>query len=87
MKSPYTTYICHLFDTVAAFRLGMEGEANENFTKLIDVLDKALQNAPVKNRAELSLILAEVFAAQQRQDYLNIADLLEYRLAPLLSPV
>lgn len=85
MKLRCTTLAGHLSDTAIAFRLGIEGEANERFALLIDTLEEELQSAPAENLSHLSLLLPEVFAAQQRQDYLNIADLLEYRLLPLLG--
>jgi hypothetical protein len=85
MKSTGPTLTQLLSDTARAFRLGMEGEANEHFTGLIDALGHALQDAPAENLSALSLLLPEILAAQHRQDYLNIADLLEYRLAPLLG--
>jgi len=68
-----------------AFRLGREGEASEALTALIDALGSALPQAAPDNLAALAALLPEILAAQARQDFLNIADLLEYRLAPLLG--
>ena len=68
------------------FRLGMQGAAAEGLVQLIDQLVQTLQNTPLPPLQinQLSTLLGEVLAAQQRNDHLYLADLLQYRLAPLL---
>lgn len=70
--------------TIKAFRLGMEGQANEKFSKMIGDFELLLPKLPSQKLNHLMAVLPEILAAQTRQDYLNIADSLEYRVAPLL---
>jgi len=65
--------------TADAFRLGMEGLANENLIKVIDLLVSLVQDPAWPNREEKNIIFAELLDAQSRKDYLRIADLLEYK--------
>ena len=74
-----------LTEAAMAFRLGSEGEANEALTDLIDTLGGALPLLSPKDLATLSALLPEILAGQNRQDFLKVADLLEYRLAPLIG--
>lgn len=73
--------------TVLAFRLGMDGEAGEHFTRFIDALGRELARASDGLRAEELLpYFPEILAAQHRGDGLAVADTLEYLLAPRLGP-
>lgn len=76
-----------LTEAASAFRLGREGEASEALTALVDALVATLSQASPNDLALLTVLLPEILAAQDRQDFLQIADLLEYRLAPLLGLV
>lgn len=70
---------------ITAFRLGMEGQANDCLTQTIDSLGAVLSGISPDKLSQLTALLPEVLAAQTRQDYLQVADLLEYRLMPLLG--
>lgn len=72
--------------TALHFRLGMQGAGAEGLVTLIDQLLGELQSAPLTAAQlnQLSGLLGEVLAAQQRHDLLYLADLLQYRLAPLI---
>ncbi len=74
-----------LTGAASAFRLGREGEASEALTALIDALAATLPQASPGDLASLTALLPAILEAQNRQDFLLIADLLEYRLAPLLN--
>ena len=75
-----------LHEVVVHFRLGMQAAAAEGLIKLIDQLLTLLQSAslPPIQVTQLSAVLGDVVAAQQRHDTLYLADLLQYRLAPLI---
>lgn len=75
----------NLTDAASAFRLGREGEASEALTALIDVLVATLPQVSPKDLASLTVLLPAILEAQNRQDFLHIADLLEYRLAPVFN--
>jgi len=70
--------------TTKSYRLGMEAEASENLVTVIDSILTNLNNAATTPSTHLNNVLAEILAAQGRRDFLRIADLLEYELAPVL---
>lgn len=66
--------------TATSLRLGMEAQGNEAFVHLVDWLcacDGRLTSS-------LEPVLAQIVAAQERGDYLRVADLLEHELQPRL---
>jgi hypothetical protein len=71
---------------VRAFRLGEDAQANDWLVGLIDTLAVTLARPPLAQRApRIMATLEEVLNAQLRVDTLGIADLLQYRLLPLLD--
>jgi hypothetical protein len=69
-----------------AFRLGMEAQGQEAFVAFVDALQAELalpRGAAVAPR--LQPLLPELLAAQERGDFLRVADLLEHELRPLLE--
>jgi len=77
-----------LHSVVVHFRLGMVGGGHDALVQLIDRLLADIQGGRISHAPvnELNTLLGEVLAAQQRHDDLYLADLLQYRLAPLLAP-
>jgi len=69
-----------IMHTVAAFRLGREAEANEDFLDFIDKLGRLLHFIPQGTLADLTALMQKTFDAQSRQDHIGVADLLEYEL-------
>lgn len=68
------------------YRLGETAQAHEDLAHFIDALALALGRPPLAQRgAAIMATLEQVLDAQLRVDTLCIADLLEYRLAPLLE--
>ncbi len=68
-----------------AFRVGMEAQANEEFVSFVDLVIPLLGRPSHAEAAlELAPVLPEVVAAQQRGDFLRVADLLEYEIGPRL---
>ena len=68
----------------SAFRLGMEGQASEDFTECLDLLKPIIQDFEYAHLEAMNAVLVELFAAQSRKDYLYVADLLEYELSKWL---
>lgn len=69
--------------TAVAFRLGQEAKASKQFRECINLLERILKthcNAP-----KIITILPEMLAAQERQDWLSLADYIEYELPILLK--
>ncbi|MDH5231331.1 MAG: hypothetical protein OEZ58_23900 [Gammaproteobacteria bacterium] len=71
--------------TANYFRMGMEAMASDSFVKLVESLLTSSNTQNTETAAQLNFILSEIIAAQQRCDYLYIADLLQYELQPLLE--
>lgn len=81
------SYLSLLTDmTVAsrAFRLGVEGEGSDALIRTIDQMITLLGALPESGMQAANGILLELLAAQGRKDFLLVADLLEFELAPLL---
>lgn len=70
---------------VLAFRLGHDGEGNELLGRFIDGLLRLLPSVNPSQMNGIQIVLVPMLQAQERGDYLFLADLLEYELAPLLS--
>lgn len=66
------------------FRLGIEAEGSSLFRECINLLEVIL-NTPTINTDKLNILLPEILAAQERFDWLGLADYLEYELPVQLS--
>ena len=75
----------NLRQAALAFRLGQEATGCERLTGFIDGLLPTLGNASPDLVHQLERVLGEALQAQQRKDFILVADLLEYELAPLLG--
>lgn len=74
-----------LRSAAVAFRLGMEAQGNEAFVGFVDRLAPLLADPERAQAAgEIGPFLPEIVAAQQRGDFLRVADLLEYEVGPRL---
>tara|TARA_R110002126_G_scaffold7571_16_gene37094 strand:- start:731 stop:979 length:249 start_codon:yes stop_codon:yes gene_type:complete len=74
--------ITQLVTTSNLFRLGKEAEAAKQFHLCIDLLESEL--AAHKNRRSIISLLPQILAAQERNDWLSLADFLEYDLVEML---
>ena len=66
----------------ASLRLGMDAQGHEGFVGLVDWLARDPAAGALLPRLEP--LLGEIVRAQERGDTLGLADLLEFRLQPLL---
>jgi hypothetical protein len=72
--------VCDIYrvEAVEAFRLGMEGKGSDALMRLMDCLAPVLEaNGDLLGSNEVEL-LNHIVAAQQRGDYIFVADLLEH---------
>jgi hypothetical protein len=60
-------------------------QAGERFLEVIDGLSALAAQMPPDGLPEFNKVAAALFDAQQKGDYLLLADLLEYKLKPLLT--
>jgi len=66
------------------FRLGRD---IEGALKMVDVIDAAmplLSAGPLQDQAHLTRIMSAILQAQERQDWLGVADAVEYELVALV---
>ena len=68
-----------------SFRLGIEAMGSEHLKRFIDCLSPVVKTLPSDTMQRLAAILSESFASQARKDFSYLADLLEYRIIPLLE--
>lgn len=69
-----------------AYRLGMEGQASSALTACIDALVPLLQSGTLEvPQADFLQLLEQILSAQQRNDPIRLADLLEFVLVPTLA--
>jgi hypothetical protein len=71
-------------ETAELFRLGHHTRANDKFVSVIDDL-MALQQKQTIPIPGLLGLLNQILGAQQRGDHIQIADLLEHEVLPLLK--
>lgn len=74
-----------LATTACSFRCGQEGMANNVMTVMIDCLGPKLPLMPADALQQMTPLLEEIMAAVSRKDFSRAADLLEYRLLPLVA--
>lgn len=69
----------------ALFRLGRDVEAGLVMIELIDAVHPAFDSKSPAIQQEWALVLGQMFACQEAQNWLALADYLEYELAELLT--
>lgn len=76
----------HEFEGVSRpFRLGMEAQGCLALVSCIDQLQPLLSSFPGHIAQQLISFLEVALLAQERKDYLLVADMLEHEIAPLLQ--
>ena len=77
MLDDFTCYVELVQDNIFACKFK---EANKIFMEKLDILALLASQVPESALAEYNNIMLEIFSAQQKNDYLLIADLLEYKM-------
>ncbi len=78
--------IAQLHRAAEAFRVGAEASGSVALMEMLDALEQVSAHPAVEaNLSGLSESLGGVMAAQSRGDWTGVADLLEYRVLPLLD--
>ncbi|MGF6555013.1 hypothetical protein ABIA48_001393 [Pseudomonas sp. S30_BP2TU TE3576] len=67
------------------FRLGRDVEAALNMVDLFDETQRQIAQAPQDVQQAWALMLRQMLACQERQDWLGLADFMEYELIELLE--
>ncbi len=60
------------------FRIGMEASGNDKFTEFIELLLKFVNKHPTGKLNELNAILTSMVLAQERKDWIALADIIKY---------
>jgi len=74
-----------LNESIRFFRLGMEAHGSDRLRRVIDLLLVELPKLSETEYRDIQICLSQVLAAQERRDFLLVADLLEFQIAPLFS--
>ncbi|MGF6091336.1 hypothetical protein [Pseudomonas sp. 18173] len=69
------------------FRLGRDVEAALNMVDLFDEAQRLFARTPQDVQQAWALLLRQMLACQERQDWLGLADFMEYELIELLEKV
>jgi len=72
-------------DTAALFRLGRDVEAALSMVDVFENAQRCLASASVETQQQWAQVLTHMFECQERQDWLALADYMEYELVELLE--
>ncbi|MCR8932430.1 MULTISPECIES: hypothetical protein [unclassified Pseudomonas] len=72
-------------DTAALFRLGRDVEAALSMVDVFENAQQCLASASVETQQQWAQVLTQMFECQERQDWLALADYMEYELVDLLE--
>jgi len=72
-------------DTAALFRLGRDVEAALGMVDVFEYAQQCLASASVDTQQQWAQVLTQMFECQERQDWLALADYMEYELVELLE--
>ena len=78
--SKIDNYSDYLAEVIESFRLGREGQGSAALAKLIDLLLPMLEQRKGEIVQDDIILLNNIITAQERGDYLYVADILEYLL-------
>lgn len=67
-----------------SYRLGREGKGSEDLVRFVDALSGLVAELDASQMERLNCLFAQIFAAQQRRDFVFVADILEYELPEIL---
>ena len=74
-----------LAESIRLFRLGMEAHGSTRLKLAIDLLIVQLPKLSEIECRNIQIQLGHVLSAQERRDFLWVADLLEYQVIPILT--
>jgi len=80
-----STFVVDAQKCAALFRLGRDVEAGLAMIELIDAVHPAFDSKAPDIQQEWALVLGRMFACQEAQNWLALADYLEYELVELLT--
>ena len=69
-----------LIKTSHCFRLGKDGEGNQNLVKIFDYYISQIQNEKTSLSPEKIKIIEEIQKEMEKRNFIRIADILEYEI-------
>ena len=79
------SFVVEAQQCAALFRLGRDVEAGLAMIELIGAMHPRLESAPQESQRQWAFLLGEMFACQEAQNWLALADYLEYELVEMLN--
>ena len=79
-----TEYHQIMTECVIALRMGLQGNASRKLIEFIDHISKLLELDSTLPATKIQQKLAAALRCQEANDYIGLADIIEYELSPLL---
>ncbi|MHC8393575.1 hypothetical protein ACYZT8_07890 [Pseudomonas sp. LB3P93] len=79
------TFVVEAQHCAALFRLGRDVEAGLAMTELVAAVHPTFDSRSLEARQQWAFLLGELFACQEAQNWLALADYLEYELVEMLT--
>jgi hypothetical protein len=79
------TFVVEAQHCAALFRLGRDVEAGLAMTELVAAVHPTFDSGSLEARQQWAFLLGELFACQEAQNWLALADYLEYELVEMLT--
>lgn len=83
--SALETFFADAQHCAALFRLGRDVEASLVMIELVGEVHPAFDSTPQASQQQWAFLLSKMFACQEAQNWLALADYLEYELVELLT--
>lgn len=83
--SAVKTFVVDAQQCAALFRLGRDVEAGLLMVDLVGAVHSAFDNKSQATQQQWAFVLGQMFACQEAQNWLALADFLEYELIELLT--
>lgn len=83
--SGFESFVADAQQCAALFRLGRDVEAGLAMIELIGAMHPRLDSMSQESQQQWAFLLGEMFACQEAQNWLALADYLEYELVEMLT--
>ena len=83
--SGFESFVVDAQQCAALFRLGRDVEAGLAMIELIDAVNPTFDSTPQQLQQQWAFLLGEMFACQETQNWLALADYLKYELVEMLT--
>lgn len=74
-----------LINTAHHFRLGQEADGSKKLRECLNIIEPIIEKLDVDAKSQIFKIIPSMLTAQENQDWLALADFLEYEIPDLLQ--